>query len=125
WPCRSPSLPHSGVAAVAATTYTLTSHDTSLRWPRSLAMVGRPVERTVWSRTAGSMATTRAANPTRTPPGVPGPEPVISSCVPRLIGHLPHSSTYPEGSPPLRPHYVITGVIVYGSRQPPETWSYS
>ena len=39
-PCRSPSFPHSGVLAAAATTYAVTSHETSVRRPRS-APAGR------------------------------------------------------------------------------------
>ena len=50
-------------------------------------MVGRPVARMVWSRTAGSMAKTRAMNASRTPPDV-GPEPILSACVLCLIVHL-------------------------------------
>ena len=52
--------------AVAATTYALTTHETSVSRPRSEAIVGNAVARIVWSRTAGSIATTRAANGTRT-----------------------------------------------------------
>ncbi len=63
-PWRSPSLPQSGVVAAAATTYAVTTHDTSPRLPRSLAITGRPVARIVWSRTAGSIASTIAAKGT-------------------------------------------------------------
>jgi len=61
-PWRSPSLPHSGVDAVAATTYAVTTHDRSVSRPRSPAIVGSAVARIVWSSTAGSIAATIAAN---------------------------------------------------------------
>src|SRR3954447_13459488 len=68
-PWRSPSLPQSGVDAVAATTYAVTSQETSLRRPRSVAIVGSAVARIVWSSTAGSIARTRAAKGSRTEAG--------------------------------------------------------
>jgi hypothetical protein len=46
-PCRSPSLPHSGVDAAAATTYAVTTQEMSLRLPSSAAIVGNAVARIV------------------------------------------------------------------------------
>ena len=64
-PSRSPSLPHSGVLAAAVTTYAATTHETSVSRPRSWAIVGSAVARIVWSSTAGSIASTIAANAIR------------------------------------------------------------
>src|SRR4051812_19744515 len=61
-PSRSPSLPHSGIDTVEATTYAVTIHDTSVSRPSSPAIVGSAVARIVWSSTAGSIAATNAAN---------------------------------------------------------------
>jgi AcrR family transcriptional regulator len=62
-----PQLAHSGVAAAAATTYAVTTQDTSVTRPRSPAITGRPVESIVWSSTAGSIASTTAPKGTSSP----------------------------------------------------------
>jgi len=49
------------VIVATATTYTVTTQETSLRPPRSAAIVGRAVARIIWSITAGSIARTIAA----------------------------------------------------------------
>src|SRR4051794_4359093 len=106
WPWRSPSLPHRGVDAVAATTYAVTSHETSVSRPRSPAIVGRAVARIVWSRTAGSIARTRAAKATRTPsPATAAPLPTGVGVVRRFS--MPPNLRYltvrcqPKGAWPL------------------------
>ena len=59
-------MPSAAPMAAAATTYAVTTHGTSDRRPRSVAMVGSAVARIVWSRTAGSIASTMAAKGTAT-----------------------------------------------------------
>lgn len=59
-PYWSPSLPHSGVEAVAASRYAVTTHDRWLSPPRSLTIVGSAVDTIVWSSAASSMASMRA-----------------------------------------------------------------
>src|SRR4051794_9220548 len=57
----SPSFPYSGVDAVVAIRYAVTTHDRWLIPPRSPTVVGRAVETIVWSRAARRIPRTRAA----------------------------------------------------------------
>jgi len=57
----------------------VTTHERSVRLPRSDAITGSAVARMVWSRTAGSIASTIAAN------GMPTPAARDSSVVESVI----------------------------------------
>ncbi len=59
-PYWSPSLPHSGVEAVEASRYDVTTHDRWLSPWRSATIVGRAVETIVWSRAASSSPSSSA-----------------------------------------------------------------
>ncbi len=75
-PYWSPSLPHSGVAAVDASRYAVTTQDRCSRPPRSLTMVGRAVETMVWSSAASSRPSSSAPIDSHTPPDTwSAPEP--------------------------------------------------
>ena len=74
-PYRSPSFPHSGVDAVEASRYAVTTQD---RWDspcRSPAIVGSAVATIVWSSAASSMPSSSAPMmiSTRRRPSVTGP----------------------------------------------------
>ena len=67
-PNWSPSLPHSGVDAVVASRYAVTTQDRWLRPPRSPTMVGSAVATMVWSSAASRIASMRAVKMMSRPP---------------------------------------------------------
>src|SRR3954451_8543647 len=75
-PYRSPSLPHSGVDAVDASRYAVTTQERCCRPPRSATMVGRAIETMVWSSAARSMPRSRAPRMSQRR------RPTTSGCVP-------------------------------------------
>ena len=65
-PNMSPSLPHSGVVAVEASMYAVTTQDRWLAPPRSPTIVGSAVATIVWSRAARNMPSITPANTSMT-----------------------------------------------------------
>src|SRR4051795_3566635 len=59
-PYMSPSFPYSGVEAVVASRYDVTTHERWLRPPRSPTIVGSAVETIVWSSAARNIPSIRA-----------------------------------------------------------------
>src|SRR5437868_7569215 len=94
-PYWSPSLPHSGVEAVEASRYAVTTHDRWLSPPRSLTIVGRAVDTIVWSSAASSIANMSALRMTyrSLPCGMDRSSCVVVSAI---MQGPPPTRTYPD-----------------------------
>jgi hypothetical protein len=77
---RAASTTSASDPRASARLYAVTTHATSSRLPRSLAITGSAVARIVWSRTAGNIARTIAAKESPTDRGLTPAVGVSSLC---------------------------------------------
>lgn len=102
-PYWSPSLPHSGVAAVDASRYAVTTQDRCSRPPRSLTMVGSAVDTIVWSSAASSMPSSRAPMDTKTLPCTESRASVAAAVRRRTADSLTSTESCSPGGSPVPP----------------------